>query len=119
MDLEDLVGSGGRRQAGGKSILSVPYTYELNDISVFVRSKFTPPEFERMIKDQFDVLYAEGERSGRVMAIALHPYLVGQPHRIPAFARALDYIDGFAGVWKATGAEIAAHYRAWDEAQRA
>jgi peptidoglycan/xylan/chitin deacetylase (PgdA/CDA1 family) len=97
---------------GGKKIVSVPYTYELNDISVFVRSKFTPGEFERMIKDQFDVLYAEGETSGRVMAIALHPYLVGQPHRMPAFARALEYIDRFAGVWKTTGAEIAKHYLA-------
>jgi allantoinase len=95
---------------GGKTIVSVPYSYELNDAAAIVRSKSTPGEFERMIKDQFDVLYAEGAQSGRVMAIALHPFIMGQPHRIPALRRALEHIDKFDGVWKATGAEIAAHY---------
>lgn len=95
---------------GAKSIVSVPYSYELNDAAAIVRSKVTPIEFERMIRDQFDVLYAEGGHSGRVMAIALHPFIMGQPHRIAALNRALKYIDGFEGVWKATGAEIASHY---------
>ncbi|MDB5598480.1 MAG: polysaccharide deacetylase family protein [Xanthobacteraceae bacterium] len=95
----------------GKSIVSVPYSYELNDMAAVVRSKSTPGEFERMIKDQFDVLYAEGEASGRVMAIALHPFIMGQPHRIAALERALKYICSFAGVWKATGSEIASHYQ--------
>jgi peptidoglycan/xylan/chitin deacetylase (PgdA/CDA1 family) len=94
----------------GKSIVSVPYSYELNDNAAIVRSKWTPGEFERMIKDQFDVLYEEGAKSGRVMAIALHPFVMGQPHRIAALKRALQYIDGFEGVWKATGSEIADAY---------
>lgn len=92
------------------SIVSVPYSYELNDMAAIVRSKGTPGEFERMIKDQFDVLYEEGKSSGRVMAIALHPFVMGQPHRMPALARALEYICGFEGVWKATGSEIASHF---------
>lgn len=95
---------------GGRPLVSVPYSYELNDTAAIVRSKYTPGEFERMIKDQFDVLYEEGAQSGRVMAICLHPYITGQPHRIKALARALDYIDGFDGVWKATGEEIARHF---------
>jgi peptidoglycan/xylan/chitin deacetylase (PgdA/CDA1 family) len=64
-----------------------------------------------MIKEQFDVLYAEGARSGRVMAIAIHPFVMGQPHRIGALDRALAYISEHAGVWKATGEEIAAHFQ--------
>ena len=44
--------------------------------------------------------------SARVMAIALHPFIMGQPHRIASLARALDYISGFPKVWKATGSEI-------------
>jgi len=95
---------------GERRIVSVPYTYELNDISAIIRSKYTPVEFERMIKDQFDVLYEEGKESGRVMAIALHPYIMGQPHRIPALARALSYINRFEGVWKTTGSAIADHF---------
>ena len=96
----------------GRKIVSVPYTYELNDIPALVRNKYTPEEFERMIKDQFDVLYREGEGSGRVMAIALHPFLFGQPHRVPPLERAFEYISRFAGVWKTTGAEIARQYLA-------
>ncbi|MCX7197349.1 MAG: polysaccharide deacetylase family protein [Proteobacteria bacterium] len=91
-------------------LVSVPYTYELNDTAAVVRSKQTPVEFERMICDQFDVLYSEGATSGRVMAIALHPYVTGQPHRMVPLARALAHIDRFPGVWKATGEEIARHH---------
>jgi hypothetical protein len=46
------------------------------------------------------------------MAIAIHPYLTGVPHRIDAFAQALAYISQHERVWKATGMEIATHYRA-------
>ena len=60
-----------------------------------------------MIRDTFDVLYAEGEESGRVMAICLHPYLYGQTHRVKYLDRALGYIMGHEGVWQATGTEIA------------
>jgi allantoinase len=68
--------------------------------------------FRQMICDQFDVLYREGAESGRVMAIAVHPYLIGVPHRIGAFDKALEYICSHRRVWKATGAEIARHYLA-------
>jgi allantoinase len=94
----------------GGTLVSVPYSYELNDMAAIVRSKYTPGEFERMIRDQFDVLWREGAHSARVMAICLHPFIMGQPHRIGALQRALAYIDRFEGVWKATGEEIARHY---------
>ena len=45
-----------------------------------------------MIRRQFDTLYAEGAGSGRVMAICLHPYLIGVPHRIAGLDAALAYI---------------------------
>ena len=74
--------------------------------------RFTADEFREMICRQFDVLYREGAESGRVMAIALHPYLTGVPHRIDAFDAALDHICRHERVWKATGAEIARHFAA-------
>jgi allantoinase len=97
---------------GGRSLVSVPYSYETNDTAAIVRSRYTPLEFERMICDQFDVLWREGEQSARVMAICLHPYVTGQPHRVAALERALDHILAHDGVWKATGEEIARHYLA-------
>ena len=97
---------------GGRRLISVPYSHEINDKPVFERAHRTADEFREMICRQFDVLYREGAESGRVMAIALHPYLTGVPHRIDAFDAALAYICRHARVWKATGAEIARYYRA-------
>jgi len=97
---------------GGKTLVSVPYSHEINDKPAFERFNRTADEFRQMICRQFDVLYREGAQSGRVMAIAIHPYLTGVPHRIDAFAQALSYISQHERVWKATGMEIATHYRA-------
>jgi len=96
----------------GRSLISVPYSTELNDKPVFEKKHWSGEQFGEMIKRQFDVLYREGADSGRVMAIALHPYLTGVPHRIDAFDAALAHIARHEHVWFATGSEIAAHYSA-------
>jgi peptidoglycan/xylan/chitin deacetylase (PgdA/CDA1 family) len=90
----------------------MPYTQQLNDKSAIERRFVSAEGFKQMICDQFDVLYKEGAKSGRVMAIAIHPYLIGVPHRIKAFDDALKYICKHKKVWKATGSEIARHYMA-------
>ncbi len=96
----------------GKKLVYLPYSYEINDSPQLYYRDRSIDEFETMIKEQFDVLYREGEQSARVMAICLHPYIIGVPHRIGGLDRALSYIDGHAGVWKATGSEIV---KAWLE----
>jgi hypothetical protein len=97
---------------GGKRILSVPYPQQCNDKPAYERMYVSPDEFKAMICRTFDVLYREGETSGRVMPIALHPYISGVPHRIGALDAALEYICRHPGVWRTTGAEIAEHYLA-------
>jgi len=94
----------------GRRLVSVPYAQQTNDKPAYERMNLTPPEFCDMICRTFDVLYREGAASGRVMAIALHPYITGVPHRIAALDRALEYICRHDGVWRTTGAEIADHY---------
>ena len=88
-------------------LISVPYTLELNDVYVYNVFHYTPEEYGRMIREQFDVLYAEG---GRVMCTAIHPYLVNQPHRQRPYVEAIEYILGHDDVWVTTGAEIARWY---------
>lgn len=94
----------------GKRLVSIPYSYEINDAPMFYRNKVSTEEFETMMRRQFDVLYREGAESGRVMAICLHPYVIGVPHRIGTLDSALTYIRSHAGVWFATGEEIVRHY---------
>jgi allantoinase len=88
------------------SLTSMPYTIELNDIPIFLNQQLTGRQYYEVIRDQFDVLYREGEESGRVMAIALHPMITGQPHRAKYLDDALGYVTGHRHVWLATGSEI-------------
>lgn len=97
---------------GTNTIVSLPYSYDINDKQAFESAHMTPADFEDAICRQFDTLYREGASSGRVMHIALHPYLTGLPYRIGALEAALKYITKHKKVWRATGSEIAGHYRA-------
>jgi allantoinase len=92
-------------------ILSVPYPQELNDIPQIVARKREGDEFARMIVDAFNVMHAECERRPLVMGIALHPYIVGWPHRFAHLARALETIRERADdrVWFTTAGAIAKH----------
>ena len=92
-------------------LYAIPYSIEINDMPLFNMPSISIADFERRIIDSFDVLYQEGERSGRVMGIALHPFLIGAAHRIRYLDRALAHITSHDRVWLATGAEIIAAYR--------
>lgn len=89
---------------------AIPYSIELNDMPLFVNPSISIADFERRMIDAFDVLYDEGEHNGRVLGIALHPFLIGSPHRIRYLDRALAHMASHDGVWFATGAEIIEHY---------
>jgi allantoinase len=105
-------------KAGNPPMVSLPYTLQCNDVPAYFDFKASVPEFEATLKRQFDVLYRDSEQSGRVMAIAVHPFVSGQPHRVVALDNALRYICGHAGVWKTTGWEIVQHYLASDFARQ-
>jgi len=91
-------------------MISVPYAIELNDIALFIAKSFSGEEFYRAVVDQFDQLYKDSAQSGRVMALALHPFVIGQPFRHKYLANALEYIASHEDVWLTTSDEIAAHY---------
>ena len=91
-------------------LISLPYSMEIND-SIAWRRGIEAQAFAQKIRDEFDVLYAEGAVHGRVMNIAVHPFIMGQPHRIEALEQALSYMAQHEGVWWATGSQIVQHYR--------
>lgn len=100
------------RVRGGQRMLSLPYSLEMNDTIAYVVNKIEPRRYGQNIRDCFDRLYAEGERSGTVMCVPTHNYQVSCPHRLKAFEEALDYITSHPDVWVATGREIAEYYLA-------
>ena len=92
-------------------MLSVPYSIEVNDISLFVGKSLSGPDFVRIVTDQLDQLYEDAADSGRVMSLILHPFVINQPFRHRYLEQALDYIVNHPGVWLTTSDEIASHYR--------
>jgi peptidoglycan/xylan/chitin deacetylase (PgdA/CDA1 family) len=93
------------------SLVQVPYTLELNDIPMMVIQHHESPAWVQRCRDQFDRLYAEGAKQPRVMALAVHPYIHGVPHRIKYFEAVYDYMRRKKGVWFTTGEGIADWYR--------
>lgn len=94
----------------GNRLVSIPYSLEVNDVPLFVMRNTPPERYAALCKAQFDTLYEEGAESGTVMCLPIHPYLVGQPHRIAALEDVLRHVTGHDKVWLATGREIARHY---------
>lgn len=90
-------------------ILSVPYPQELNDIPAIVARRQEMDAFAAAIIDTFEVLRAEAATRPLVMGIALHPYIVGWPHRAAALRRALTHMVEAADplVWFTTPGAIA------------
>ena len=94
-------------------ILGMPHPLLIDDWAILIEGRHSEDEFSRQLCDQFDALYAESARfGGRVMSIALRPWVIGQPFRIGALEKALAHIMSHRGVWAATGSQIADSFRA-------
>ncbi|HEY4337258.1 MAG TPA: polysaccharide deacetylase family protein [Puia sp.] len=91
-------------------IISVPYSLEINDLPLFLQRGITGPEFGQMIMDQFDILQRDSRKASRVMAIGVHPFVMGQPYRYKYFEQAIAYLAKQKDVWFTTSDEIAAWY---------
>lgn len=94
------------RTASGP-IHAMPHPIDIDDHTILVQNHHTEDDFRDQLCDQFDLLYKESATAGgRVMAISLHPWVIGQPYRMRALEEALAHIMRHPGVWAATGSEI-------------
>ena len=69
-------------------------------------------EYSDRAFDQFEQIYADAARSARVMALVVHPYIMGAPHRLKYFRRVLEVIRNKSDVKFWTGEQIADWYLA-------
>ena len=98
------------RCRGGKRILAVPYPQEVNDIPQIVGRKIGGSAFADIVVDQFDEMLELSQERPLVMGVALHAYLVGQPHRLRHLKRALRHIAKYRDrIWLTTPGAIARH----------
>jgi len=94
-----------------RPLVVVPYSVELNDIPMMMIQHHESAELFNRTRDQFDRLYQEGEQSARIMAIAVHPYISGVPHRIKYFEAIYDYMKQKPGVMFWKGEDVLDWYR--------
>jgi peptidoglycan/xylan/chitin deacetylase (PgdA/CDA1 family) len=89
----------------------IPYTLDANDMKFSVPPGFTSGRgFFEYLKDAFDVLYAEGATTPKMMSVGLHTRLAGRPGRAAALGRFLDYVLEHKDVWVARRVDIARHW---------
>src|ERR1700733_4188146 len=93
-----------------RPIINVPYTQECNDVAMMLIQHHKASEYFDRAIDQFEQIYADASRSARVMALSVHPYIMGAPHRLKYLRRVFETIHGRSGVKFWTGAEIADWY---------
>ena len=97
-------------------LTALPLSLELDDAFVIANNLHSEREYAEQIRDACDYLLAEADATGagRLLALSIHPWLLGQPHRIAALEAVLEHLAAQTGVWSASGAEIVA---AWQEQQ--
>jgi peptidoglycan/xylan/chitin deacetylase (PgdA/CDA1 family) len=90
-----------------KPFVVVPYTVRCNDIVLMEGRNFSPADFYKTLKYEFDQLYHEGESKMRQMSISTHDRIGGTPSVVRALDKFLAYANKHDGVWFARKDEIA------------
>jgi peptidoglycan/xylan/chitin deacetylase (PgdA/CDA1 family) len=94
-----------------RPLVSLPLMQEVSDVSMHWNRRVTMARWAELVCEAFDTLYDEGRDSGRLFALPLHPWCIGQPFRVKYLEQVLAHIRRHDGVWATTGAEIAAWCR--------
>ncbi len=89
-----------------KPILNLPYTQECNDVAMMLIQHHVAAEYRNRAIDQFEQIYRDSLHSARVMALVVHPYIMGAPHRLRYFHEALQHMRGRSDVLFWTGERI-------------
>jgi peptidoglycan/xylan/chitin deacetylase (PgdA/CDA1 family) len=95
------------QQINEKPFVTVPYTLHLNDLTCYELQGFSTMAYLQLLKDEFDVLYAEGQKRRRMMVVSCHDRVAGRPARAKALGDFLEYAKSHTGVWFARKDEIA------------
>jgi hypothetical protein len=89
-----------------RPLVSVPYTQECNDVAMMLIQHHKASEYADRAIDQFEQIYADAEGGARVMALVVHPYIMGAPHRLKYYRKALEHILAKRDVAFWTGEQI-------------
>ncbi len=86
---------------------NMPLSTELEDRFVLMDNLHPAWSWAEQVADASDLLLVEArEQGGRILALNLHPWVIGQPHRIAYLEQALEHIMNGGQVWNASAGDI-------------
>ena len=103
----------------GGTIVNVPYTQECNDVAMMLIQHHKASEYYDRAMDQFDQLYADSLNAPRIMALVVHPYIMGAPHRLKWFRKIFESMSARKDVLFWTGEQILDWHRSEQERLKA
>lgn len=95
-------------------LLCLPYTWELNDVPVWVVHSDASDALLKRLEATLAVLERETARGARIVTFGLHPHIIGVPHRAYYMEKALDLLQKRSDTVFVTSSRIADWYRAAD-----
>jgi len=102
------------RTAGGHRLVSMPYSYMLNDVPMLHARNYPGEYLVELARRQVDRLVRDAaeDGQGRVTCVATHPYLMGQPHLVGHLEAVFADLRSRDEVWLTTAEQIADHFLA-------
>lgn len=97
----------------GGQLLSLPQQPQWDDVQLLWLRQLSSTRYPQIVRTACDTLLSEGEAQGRLLGLAIHPWLSGQSHRVKYLREAVAYVASRNRVWQADGETIAAHYAQW------
>jgi peptidoglycan/xylan/chitin deacetylase (PgdA/CDA1 family) len=92
-------------------LIAMPLSNELEDRFVVMNNLHSEQSWLEQVCDACDFLLDEAATSGgRILALNIHPWMLGQPHRIGKLEQALEYLMSRDSVWNAGSSEIMQHW---------
>jgi allantoinase len=87
-------------------LVAMPYNVEINDSIIYAIERHATGEMARRLEFTLRRFEAESAENPRVLAIGLHPHLIGVPHRIHELVAMLDVLQASDKVLFTTGSAI-------------
>jgi len=99
-------------KTGNGPLTAMPLSNELEDRYILLNNLHSEQSYGEQIKDAADLLISEAkEQGGRILGLSLHPWVIGQPHRIKVLEDILEYLMSKEEVWSASASEILEYWQ--------
>jgi len=89
------------------NLIAMPLSNELEDKFILMNNLHSEQSYVEQVCDAGDYLLNEAQtQGGRILGLNIHPWMLGQPHRIAKLEAVLGYLTNLDGTWSASADTI-------------